>query len=161
MALCYQFVSSPLGSLKLVASDLGLRAVLWERDDPRRVRLGALRQSLDHPLLAQAEQQLAEYFAGERKHFEIALDLSGTPFQRSVWEVLRSIPFGQTRSYGDIAKQLGRPTAFRAVGAANGRNPASIIVPCHRAVGSDGSLTGFAGGLDAKRHLLELERSSR
>lgn len=161
MSLRYQFVASPLGNLTLVASESVLRAILWENDDPRRVKLGSLSEDRKHPLLRETEKQLREYFAGHRKEFDLPLDLSGTAFQKSVWAALRSIPFGRTKSYGDIARQLSRPTAFRAVGAANGRNPVSIIVPCHRAVGWDGALTGFAGGLRAKRRLLDLERSRR
>src|SRR6476659_2261805 len=110
-----------------------------------------------HPILVAAERQLAEYFAGRRTEFALALDPSGTDFQRSVWDALRTIPFGETRSYAQIAKQIGKPAAVRAVGAANGRNPLSIVAPCHRVVGSNGALTGFAGGLDVKAHLLTFE----
>jgi len=107
--------------------------------------------------LVETEAQLRQYFAGERVSFELPLDMRGTAFQRQVWEALRRIPFGQTRSNGELAMELGRPLASRAVGAANRRNPASVVVPCHRVVGSTGNLTGFAGGLEAKRWLLELE----
>ena len=110
------------------------------------------------PVLVETERQLGEYFAGGRKAFSVALDMRGTRFQRDVWEALLAIPFGETRSYGQLAKQLGNPRATRAVGAANGRNPISIIVPCHRVIGSSGKLTGFAGGLDTKAHLLGLEK---
>ena len=106
---------------------------------------------------AEVRRQLAEYFAGERREFDLALAPAGTPFERSVWDELRKIPFGETRSYGEIAQALGRPGAARAVGRANGANPIPIVVPCHRVIGSDGSLTGFGGGLDAKSRLLELE----
>ena len=111
----------------------------------------------DHPVLLEAEQQLREYFAGERREFTVPLDLGGTPFQNRVWRALLSIPFGETRTYTEIARQIGKPAAVRAVGAANGRNPISIIAPCHRVLGSTGNLTGFAGGLQAKAHLLALE----
>ena len=157
MSLAYKIMESPVGKLKLVASDKGLVAVLWENDSPRRVRLSELVPSEQHPVLVEAERQLGEYFAGSRKTFSIALDMRGTPFQKNVWEALLAIPFGETRSYGQLAKQLGNPHATRAVGAANGRNPVSIIVPCHRVIGSSGKLTGFAGGLETKAHLLSLE----
>ncbi|MDB5522468.1 MAG: ogt [Rhizobium sp.] len=157
MAYSYKIIASPVGALTLVASDDGLAAILWENDSPKRVRLGELTDGSDHPVILQAEQQLAEYFAGKRSAFSIKLDMAGTAFQKKVWQVLLTIPFGETRSYNEIARQVGNPKASRAVGAANGRNPVSIITPCHRAIGSDGSLTGFAGGLEAKRYLLTLE----
>jgi len=158
MSLSYKTIESPVGQLKLVASDEGLVAILWEHDSPRRVRLNDLVADERHPVLVQTEKQLSEYFAGKRKTFSVALDMRGTRFQKNVWEALLAIPFGETRSYGQLAKQLGNPRATRAVGAANGRNPLSIIVPCHRVIGSSGKLTGFAGGLEAKAHLLNLER---
>ena len=157
MSLSYKFVDSPVGQLKLVASARGLVAILWENDDPRRVRLEELVEDPSHPVLVQTETELKEYFAGTRNAFSVPLDMRGTPFQKHVWEALLGIPFGNTRTYGDIARQLGNPTATRAVGAANGRNPISIVVPCHRVIGASGKLTGFAGGLDAKAHLLDLE----
>lgn len=148
---------SPVGRLKLVASERGLVAVLWEKERPNRVPLPALREQPDHPILRQAREQLADYFAGKHTDFTVPLDPVGTDFQKSVWEALRTIPFGETRSYADVATQIGRPTATRAVGAANGRNPISILTPCHRVIGSGGALTGFAGGLDAKTWLLRHE----
>ncbi|HWX47330.1 MAG TPA: methylated-DNA--[protein]-cysteine S-methyltransferase [Roseomonas sp.] len=157
MARYFKTVSSPVGTLKLVASDKGLAAVLWENEDPKRLRLGEAEERPDHPVLVEAERQLGAYFAGELTRFDIALDLVGTEFQKKVWAALLEIPFGETRSYGQIAAQLGKPATARAVGAANGRNPISIIAPCHRLIGSDGSLTGFAGGLGSKRYLLDLE----
>lgn len=157
MKLFYKIMDSPVGKLKLVASDKGLVAILWENDNPRRVRLGDLAEDRKHSILRETERQLEEYFAGERKSFSLALDMRGTRFQNDVWEALLAIPFGETRSYGQLAKQLGNPKATRAVGAANGRNPISIVVPCHRVIGASGKLTGFAGGLDTKAHLLELE----
>jgi len=157
MSLAYKMIDSPVGKLKLIASDKGLVAILWENDSPRRVRLDDLVADERHPVLMEAERQLGQYFAGKRKAFSIALDLRGTRFQKDVWEALLAIPFGETRSYGQLAKKLGNPRATRAVGAANGRNPVSIIVPCHRVIGSSGKLTGFAGGLETKAHLLSLE----
>ncbi len=112
------------------------------------------------PLLAEGRRQLMEYLAGARSAFDLPLRLQGTDFQRQVWEALRSIPYGETRSYGQLAVALGRPRACRAVGMANHNNPIPILVPCHRVVGANGSLTGYAGGLDLKQRLLELERSS-
>lgn len=150
-------IESPVGPLRLVASDAGLVAIIWHDDRPGRVRLGDLEEAPDHPVLRHAERELGEYFAGERTSFSVPLDMVGTDFQKAVWNALLTIPFGETRSYGEIARQVGRPTAFRAVGAANGQNPLSIIAPCHRVIGSDGSLTGFGGGLPAKQYLLGLE----
>ena len=158
MSLAYKLIDSPVGELKLVASDKGLVAILWENDSPRRVRLSELVEDEQHPVLVETERQLKEYFAGKRKAFSVALDMRGTRFQKDVWEALLAIPFGETRSYGQLANQLGNPRATRAVGAANGRNPVSIIVPCHRVIGASGKLTGFAGGLDAKARLLGLEK---
>ena len=110
------------------------------------------------PLIKKSAAQLAEYFAGKRKKFDLPLAPSGTEFQRSVWSALQTIPFGETRSYGDIAAQIGNPKACRAVGMANNRNPIAVIIPCHRVIGSDGSLTGYGGGLDVKQYLLGLEK---
>jgi methylated-DNA-[protein]-cysteine S-methyltransferase len=153
----YKTVASPVGKLKLVASDRGLAAILWENDDPKRVRLSPLAESKRHPVLLEAERQIGEYFAGKREAFSLTFDCVGTEFQKKVWRALSTIPFGKTRSYAQIARQIGRPKAVRAVGAANGRNPISIVVPCHRVVGSDGKLTGFAGGLETKAILLRHE----
>jgi methylated-DNA-[protein]-cysteine S-methyltransferase len=154
-------MASPVGKLKLVASDAGVAAILWENDNALRVRLGETVEDNRHPVLMETERQLKEYFGGKRKSFSLALDPPGTNFQKQVWEALLGIPFGETRSYAQLAKQLGNPRATRAVGAANGRNPISIVVPCHRVIGSSGKLTGFAGGLDVKAHLLELESPGR
>lgn len=158
MAYAMKTMTSPVGTLTLVAKEKGLVAILWENDRPGRVRLGPLDEEPDHPVLVETERQLRAYFRGDLRSFTVPLAFEGTEFQRSVWEALLTIPFGETRSYGEIARQIGRPTAFRAVGAANGRNPISIIAPCHRVVGSTGDLTGFAGGLAAKETLLELEQ---
>lgn len=155
--MAYKHISSPVGRLTLVATDNGLAAILWENDRPGRVRLNVAAEINDHPVLLETERQLEEYFAGRRTQFALTLDMTGTAFQRSVWNALLTIPFGETRSYAQIARQIGNPSAVRAVGAANGRNPVSIVVPCHRVVGSSGALTGFAGGLDVKAQLLALE----
>jgi methylated-DNA-[protein]-cysteine S-methyltransferase len=158
MSLAYKIIKSPVGKLKLVASDKALVAVLWEKEGPRRVPLNELVADDRHPVLVKAERQLDEYFSGKRRKFSVALEMRGTPFQKDVWAALIAIPFGETRSYGQLAKQLRNPRAARAVGAANGRNPVSIIVPCHRVIRSSGKLTGFAGGLAVKAQLLNLER---
>ena len=149
---------SPVGRLTLVAGDAGLVAILWENDDPKRVRLGSLAEDENDAVLGETERQLNAYFAGALKAFTIPLDFRGTDFQKRVWAALLTIPFGETRSYAEVARAIGKPTACRAVGAANGRNPISIIAPCHRVVGTDGRLTGFAGGLAAKEQILKLER---
>ena len=158
MAYSYKMMKSPVGALKLVASDKGLAAVLWENDDPRRVRLGPLTEDQGNPVLLEAERQLKAYFSGQLTSFSLKLDFHGTGFQKQVWAALLTIPFGETRSYAQIADQIGNSKAVRAVGAANGKNPISIITPCHRVIGKNGTLTGFAGGLDAKKCLLDLEK---
>jgi methylated-DNA-[protein]-cysteine S-methyltransferase len=151
-------IGSPVGKLTLVASADGLVAILWENeDDPARVGLDIGREDRRNPILVETERQLGQYFAGRRTAFDLPLDPVGTPFQQQVWRALRTIPFGETRSYAQIARQIRRPAAVRAVGAANGKNPLSIVVPCHRVIGSNGALTGFAGGLAAKAWLLRLE----
>ncbi|WP_438750612.1 methylated-DNA--[protein]-cysteine S-methyltransferase [Pararhizobium sp. O133] len=154
-------ISSPVGRLTLVARGEGLAAILWENDDPKRVRLGPSVEDGDHPVIEEAERQLRQYFDGSRTGFSVTLDLVGTEFQKATWHALLTIPYAETRTYAEIARQIGSPKAFRAMGAANGRNPVSIIVPCHRAIGSDGLLHGFAGGLEAKRYLLDLEMNHR
>lgn len=149
MTWCH--VQTPLGRMTLVASDEGLRE-LRLKGEP-----GEGPATKKHPVLDQARAELAEYFAKERRDFEVPLDAEGTEFQRKVWRALVKIPFGRTDSYGGLAKRLGQPTASRAVGLANGQNPIAIIVPCHRVIGADGSLTGYAGGLERKRWLLAHE----
>ncbi len=156
-------IESPVGELRLIAGQRGLRAILWGKEDVARIA------SIDEadlvegrtPLLDEAVRQLEEYFAGTRREFDLPLDPLGTPFQQSAWMVLRSIPYGQTISYGQQARQLGDPNKARAVGAANGKNPLSIVVPCHRVIGSGGQLTGFAAGIDIKSWLLDHERQPR
>ena len=153
----YKLMNSPIGPLRLLASEKGLAGVYFERTRPRRRQPDGGVEDAKHPVLVEAERQLREYFAGKREAFDLELDFAGTAFQRAVWKALLTIPFGQTRSYAEIAKQIGRPSACRAVGAANGANPVAIIAPCHRVIGSTGALTGFGGGLDVKAQLLRLE----
>lgn len=150
-------VDSPVGALTLAASEVGLTHVLFGADHRFHGAVGGL--AADH--LERAARQLAEYFAGARQAFDLDLDPRGTPFQLAAWRVLRAIPYGETITYGEQARRLGRDAAVRAVGAANGRNPLSIVVPCHRVVGASGKLVGFGGGLEAKRYLLNLEVSVR
>ncbi|NYH15851.1 methylated-DNA--[protein]-cysteine S-methyltransferase [Paraburkholderia bryophila] len=157
MTYAYKLMDSPVGQLKLVANGERLAAILWENDKPNRVRLGTSIEANDRPILIESERQLNEYFAGKRQAFDLALDFQGTEFQKKVWHALLTIPFGQTRSYKEIALQIGNVNAVRAVGAANGKNPISIVAPCHRVIGASGELTGFAGGLANKMLLLSLE----
>ncbi len=153
----YRTIDSPIGPLTLagegpVLTNLRMIDQTYEPD-----RAGWIR---DDTTLPDVVEQLEAYFAGERRDFELKLELEGTEFQRKVWNALRTIPYGQTRSYGEIAEQIGSPKASRAVGLANGRNPIAVIVPCHRVIGANGSLTGFGGGLERKSTLLKLERNS-
>jgi methylated-DNA-[protein]-cysteine S-methyltransferase len=148
-------VESPIGELTL-ASDGEALTGLYMTDQRHRPELPAA-DGDDDAVLAAARAQLAEYFAGERREFDLPLKPAGTPFQRAVWEALRDIPYGETAGYGELANRLGRPGAARAVGLANGRNPIAIVVPCHRVIGAAGALTGYGGGLERKRYLLELE----
>ncbi len=157
MQLSYCYMASPVGQLKLVANEQALVAILWDNENPKRVRLAELIEDVSHPILLNTQQQLIEYFSGQRKVFDIPLDFEGTDFQKKVWSALLTIPYGETRSYKQIAQQLGNEKAVRAVGAANGKNPISIIAPCHRVIGAGGALVGFAGGLDKKEILLRLE----
>ena len=158
MKLSFMEMPSPVGILKLVATDTALVAILWENEDPKRVRLAELIENTQHPILLETQKQLNEYFAGQRQKFDVPLDFEGTEFQQKVWQALLTIPFGETRSYKDIAEQIGNVKAVRAVGAANGKNPISIIAPCHRVVGANGKLVGFAGGLENKDILLKIEK---
>ena len=160
MTLSTLTYDSPVGPLGLVADDEALVAVLWPTEAEGRVRLSEEpATAADHPVLTKTAAQLDEYFAGTRRTFDLPLAPSGTEFQRQVWWSLAEIPFGETSTYGKQAAAIGRPSAVRAVGAANGRNPLSIVLPCHRIVGADGKLTGFAGGLETKRWLLDHEAS--
>ncbi|MBS0215279.1 MAG: methylated-DNA--[protein]-cysteine S-methyltransferase [Proteobacteria bacterium] len=149
-------VPSPVGQLLVAADDDGLRAIEFPRNrHPVKRDDGWIEAS--HRLIDEAQRQLDDYFAGKRTTFTVPLAPRGTPFQLAVWNALREIPFGDTWSYGDLARHIDQPSAVRAVGAANGRNPIPIIVPCHRVIGSDGTLTGFGGGLPTKEFLLRLE----
>lgn len=153
--ISYVSLATPIGDLRLVASPNGLRRI----DLPPAGEPESTWVEESTPILAEVVRQLTEYFAGDRRTFDLPLEPEGTDFQLSVWTVLRVIPFGQTISYGEQARRLGDANKARAVGSANGRNPLPIVVPCHRVVGADGSLTGFSGGVDAKRWLLEHEGS--
>lgn len=161
MQLSYCYMASPVGQLKLVANEQALVAILWDNENPKRVRLAELIEDVSHPILLNTQQQLIEYFSGQRKVFDIPLDFEGTDFQKQVWSALLTIPYGETRSYKQIAQQLGNEKAVRAVGNANGKNPISIVAPCHRVIGAGGALVGFAGGLDKKEILLRLEFKHR
>jgi methylated-DNA-[protein]-cysteine S-methyltransferase len=148
-----QFLDSPIGRLRLVSDGEHLVKIEFENQYSGDE---AANESSD-PVLEASARQLKEYFAGKRRKFDLPLAAAGTDFQRSVWAALAAIPYGELRSYRDIAQSIAKPKAVRAVGAANGSNPLPIVVPCHRVIGADGSLTGFAGGLQAKTFLLELE----
>ncbi len=160
-SLVYDHITTPLGTMLLAASTQGLAGAWFtqgQRDTPDAATIARWTQQPTHPVLQQAASELADYFAGQRTHFELPLDLRwGTVFQQSVWQALRDVAHGTTLSYGDVARRMGRPTAVRGVGGAVGRNPISIIVPCHRVLGADGSLTGYSGGLERKTALLTLE----
>ena len=158
MTYAATIMPSPTGNLTLLATDAGLAAVLWNDSDRLQARYAPRDEAPDHPVIAATVEQLDAYFAGTQTSFDLPLDPVGTAFQRAVWAALLTIPYGETRSYADIARAIGRPTATRAVGAANGRNPISIVTPCHRVIGASGALTGFGGGLANKELLLALER---
>lgn len=148
-----RWVDSPIGALRLAEEDGALTELLFGRREDSR-------QRDDSPVLLQAEVQLGEYFAGKRREFTVPLSPRGTEFQRRVWNALMTIPYGETRSYGEIAILAESPKAFRAVGSANHNNPISILIPCHRVIGKNGSLTGYGGGMEAKQFLLELEKGN-
>jgi methylated-DNA-[protein]-cysteine S-methyltransferase len=153
----YTFIDSPLGTLLLAGSRHALKVLGFSRGDKARTADASWQR--DDAAFQLVHRQLDEYFAGQRREFDVPLAPDGTDFQRAVWHALTSIPYGTTCSYQDIAVRIDQPRALRAVGAANGANPIPIIIPCHRVIGADGSLTGFGGGLDSKRWLLDLERS--
>lgn len=157
MTITHTTIGSPVGEITLVGDEGGLTGVYFTEHTrrPPASDFGAR----DDAGFAEAVRQLGEYFAGTRKAFDLPLNPHGDEFQKKVWMLLRNIPYGQTRSYGELAAELGDPNLARAVGAANGKNPLSIVVPCHRVVGADGRLTGYAGGLERKAFLLELEES--
>ena len=153
----FDFHDSPLGQILLVANDVALTGLHFVGEKYYPVIAADWQQRSDAKMIAQTRAQLDEYFAGKRKHFDLVLDPAGTPFQRDVWQALRMIPYGVTTNYGALAQRLGKPRASRAVGAANGRNPISIVIPCHRVIGANGDLTGYAGGMARKESLLRLE----
>ena len=157
----YDTYRSPQGGMLLLANEEGLAGVFFDRQKHHPEKKADWKKNTDHKLLRQAKRELVEYFAGKRTRFEVALAPDGTPFQRSVWKAISTVGFGETISYGELARRAGHPGSARAAGAATGRNPLGIIVPCHRIMGADGSLTGYAGGLGRKRALLALEGASR
>ncbi len=153
----HTFMSSPLGNILLTADDHGLTGINFQNGtEAKKPPRGSVESAAP---FEEAERQIGAYFRGALKRFNLPLSPSGTPFQRSVWNALCDIPYGETISYGELAKRIGKPTACRAVGAANGRNPLPIVVPCHRVIGSDGRLTGYNGGIHLKEYLLKLEKS--
>jgi methylated-DNA-[protein]-cysteine S-methyltransferase len=153
----YDTFASPHGKMLLVATEDGLSGVYFKGQKHFPASAKAWQRDARHAPLRQAKRELKEYFAGSRKRFDVALDPQGTPFQRAVWRAISKVSFGKTISYGELARRAGHPGSARAAGAATGRNPIGIIVPCHRIVGANGSLTGYAGGLARKRALLQLE----
>ena len=159
-ARLHAVIDSPIGPLTLVARGGALAGLYMEvrGHEPAPGMLGVAAEVDSDPVLGETASQLKAYFAGQLTSFDLPLDLAGTGFQRAVWSGLRQIPYGETVSYGELARRIGRPSAARAVGLANGRNPVSIVVPCHRVIGADGSLTGYGGGIDRKRFLLALEQ---
>ncbi|BFU93376.1 MAG: Methylated-DNA--protein-cysteine methyltransferase [Nitrospira sp.] len=159
--LRYKHMETAVGRLKLVADESSLLAVLWPSERATRVTLEDMREDARHSVFVEVERQLAEYFEGKRTTFEVPIRLRGTDFQKRVWQELLRIPYGQTRSYGELARAIGNRSASRAVGLANSKNPLSIIVPCHRVIGASGKLTGFAGGLNIKARLLGLEGAGK
>ncbi|MDP5255164.1 MULTISPECIES: methylated-DNA--[protein]-cysteine S-methyltransferase [unclassified Vibrio] len=151
----YHQFDSPLGRVTMQTSQQGLTGIWFTTHTTQPDELGTWAQ--EHPLLQEAQRQLTEYFTGQRHQFDLPFDLHGTDFQLAVWQGLQRIPYGQSWSYQQLATAIGRPKAVRAVGAANGKNPLSIVIPCHRVIGTTGKLTGYAGGLTRKKALLELE----
>ncbi len=157
MNTCYTTIDTPLGKMTIQANDEGLLGAWFETQTTQPEALGRHDGSL--PALREAEKQLTEYFSGQRCEFSLPLAAKGTPFQMQVWHALTTIPYGETWSYQDLADAIGNPKAVRAVGLANGKNPISIIVPCHRVIGKNGKLTGYAGGVERKEKLLKLEQN--
>lgn len=156
----YQDFPSPVGVLRLIADEQHLIGVVWQQENIRRLSQLTLCEVQQHPILAQTQQQLSEYFQQQRQNFDLPLLALGTDFQLDVWQALSCIPYAQTCSYQDIATQIGRPKAVRAVGLANGQNPHAIVVPCHRVIGKNGALVGFGGGLEHKITLLQIEATA-
>lgn len=155
----YTKISSPVGTLTLVASEKGLCGLYMEEHEKGTLNKDSWTE--DASRFSETSKQLNEYFSGKRQNFDLRLDMKGTPFQLSAWHALLEIPFGETRSYGEQAASIHHPKAVRAIGLANGKNPISIVVPCHRVIGKNGSLTGYGGGIETKRFLLELEKRNR
>ena len=160
-ALCYSTVKTPIGELLLVAEADALTGVYFAGRDHAPATHAGWMSSAEHPVIRQAAKQLGEYFAGKRNSFSLPLRLTGTDFQERVWQQIALVPYGKTISYSELAKRVGAPEAVRAAGTTTGRNPVSIVVPCHRIVGKNGSMRGFAGGLKRKQFLLELEASNK
>ncbi len=156
----YQLLESPIGALLLAGDQAGLRLLLFTKGRDQRVKPEPEWEP-DRGALKDAARQLTEYFSGKRRTFDLRLAPVGTPFQQTVWSALQKIPYGETTSYGELARRIGNPKAVRAVGLANGSNPISIVIPCHRVIGSNGSLVGYGGGLPIKQALLSLERGQR
>jgi methylated-DNA-[protein]-cysteine S-methyltransferase len=157
----YTCLDTPIGSIRMTSDGTSLTGIYLEGDRPGRATLADIQRRDDAPPFVRAKEQLSAYFRGELTQFDLPLAPEGTTFQRKVWEELRRIPYGRTVSYGEVARRLGRPNACRAVGLANRRNPIPIVVPCHRVIGADGSLTGYGGGLACKRTLLDLEARAK
>ena len=160
MKLKYKIIKTPVGPLKIVIRDQVLAAILWDNEKPNRVRLDQMTEDKKDPLILEIEKQLNDYFLHQRTAFNLPIETRGTAFQQEVWNLLNQIPYGSTWTYKDIALKMDRPQAVRAVGAAIGRNPISIVIPCHRVIASNGSLAGFAGGIHRKQILLDLENST-
>lgn len=161
MTYCVKTVRTPVGPVVLAASGAAVAALVWTREELRRLGVAEARAGATCDLLEAAEAQLEEYFQGRRDRFDLPFELRGTDFQKRVWSELANIPYGETWSYRELAAKVGSPGAVRAVGSANGRNPVSIFIPCHRVIRSTGELGGYAGGLDRKSFLLDLERRGR
>jgi len=153
----YKIIKSPVGILTLVTDNKSLTQIGWENPGAAFVPVADAKEDKNHPVLLQAAEELDEYFAGKRKTFTVNVDPEGTEFQKKVWKALLTIPFGKTKTYGDVAALIENPDAVRAVGGAANRNPIPVIIPCHRVIGADGKLVGFGGGLERKEYLLEIE----
>lgn len=153
----YKIIASPVGTLTLVTDGKSLTEICWENVGSLPVKKDPAQEDENHPVLLQAAKELDEYFAGKRKSFTVNVDPEGTEFQKKVWKALLTIPFGKTKTYGDVAALIENPDAVRAVGGAANRNPIPVIIPCHRVIGADGKLVGFGGGLERKEILLEIE----
>ncbi len=160
MTICYQKVTSPLGPIFIAADDTYLRVITFDRNEEKiRASFSGFKHE-NNEIITQTRIQLQEYFAGKRTEFDLPIAFTGTEFQQQTWHALKTIPYGETRSYSEQAHFLGNPKAVRAVGRANGLNPIGIVVPCHRVIGKSGKLTGYAGGIEKKKFLLDLEKRS-